>query len=65
MEILRGDDPVAVRVVQAIRAGDIGALHRILGQHPGIASASIQDSKGCSRTPMHVATDWPGYFPHG
>jgi len=62
---LGSDDPVAVALIQAIRTGDIDALEHLLRQHPGLASARIQDSKGSSRTPLHVAADWPGYFPGG
>jgi ankyrin repeat protein len=55
------DDPIAAAVIQAIQTGDAGSLQQLLDEHPGLASASIQGS----RTPLHVATDWPGYFPNG
>jgi len=61
---LRNDDPVAIALVQAIRSGDVEGLNRLLGDHPGLATARIVDRKG-SRTPLHVAADWPGYFPNG
>jgi len=62
---LASDDPVAVALVQAIRTGDTGWLQRLLDEHPGLASARLHDGKRGSRTPLHVATDWPGYFPNG
>jgi ankyrin repeat protein len=33
----------------------------MLSQHPGLASARIHGT----RTPLHVVTDWPGYFRAG
>ena len=38
---------------------------QLLASHPGLAAARIQDAQGGSRTPLHVATDWPGCFPNG
>ncbi len=61
---LASDDPVAVALARAIRTGDTGRLQRLLDEHPGLASARLHDGKGESRTPLHVATDWPGYFPN-
>jgi hypothetical protein len=57
------DDPLARAVVGAIRAGDITALQRLLDAHPGLAQARIEDG-AASRSLLHVATDWPGHFPH-
>src|SRR5262249_29148792 len=33
--------------------------------HPGLASARLVDEKGGSGTPLHSATDWPGFFRNG
>jgi hypothetical protein len=55
------DAPVATAAVRAIRSGDITALERLLAENPGLASEAIYGS----RTPLHVAADWPGYFPNG
>ena len=62
---MRSDDPVAVSLIQAIRAGDLEALARLLAEHPGLATTPLEDDRGGARTPLHVATDWPGYFPNG
>jgi hypothetical protein len=61
---LDGSDPVAVALTASIREGDLAALAGLLDGHDGLASARIEDSSGCARTPLHLATDWPGYFPH-
>jgi uncharacterized protein len=47
--------------VQAIRTGDTTALADLLSRHPGLACEQIHGP----RTPLHVAADWPGYFPAG
>jgi ankyrin repeat protein len=54
-------DPVAQAAVHAIRTGDTTSLASLLSQHPGLASDQIHGT----RTPLHVAADWPGYFPAG
>lgn len=56
------DDSVALALVQAIRTGDLAALQGLLHEHPNLASARIQAAG--LRTPLHVVTDWPGYFPN-
>ena len=65
MPTLSSDDVLAIALVRAIRGGDIDALRRLLDEHPELASVRLQDNKGTTRTPLHVATDWPGYFPSG
>jgi hypothetical protein len=55
---------VAEAIVAAIHRGDVDGLRQLLADHVGIASASLGGRHG-SRTPMHVVTDWPGYFPNG
>ena len=65
MSTLRRGDALAVELIGALRAGDLEALGRLLGQHPGLASARIERPNGHSMTPLHEATDWPGQFPNG
>ena len=48
----------------AIRSGDLTALGQLLANHPGVESAPL-GGRHSTRTPLHVATDWPGYFPNG
>jgi len=52
---------VAIAAVHAIRMGDTAALAILLAEHPGLVSEQIHGT----RTPLHVAADWPGYFPAG
>jgi len=59
------DDPVAAGLVSAVRGGDAGQLRRLLAEDPRLAGAGLVDGKGGIRTLLHVATDWPGYFPNG
>jgi ankyrin repeat protein len=54
-------DPTAIALVQAIRKGDTASLSQLLQQHPGLVSEQVHST----RTPLHVAADWPGYFPNG
>lgn len=59
-------DPTAVDLILAIRAGNLDALRRLLAERPELASAHMIGREGIEggwRTPLHVATDWPGYFP--
>ncbi len=59
-------DPVAVELTWAIRGGDLDALRRLLAERPELATVRMIGRKGLEggwRTPLHAATDWPGYFP--
>jgi uncharacterized protein len=56
-------DPVAVELTSTIHRGDLDALRRILAARPELASVHMIGRKGGWRTPLHAATDWPGYFP--
>jgi len=59
-------DPVARAISAAIHAGQVDELRRLLAEHPGLATVRLgdDDPDGMSRTLLHVATDWPGHFPH-
>jgi hypothetical protein len=52
-------------LVETIHAGEVEPLTELPGEHPGLASARIVDDKGGSGTPLHMAADWPGFFPRG
>jgi len=63
------DDPTAdpTAAVAAIRAGDVGALARLLHATPGLVTAHVttrRDGRTEGRTLLHVATDWPGHLPN-
>lgn len=53
-------------MVAAIRSGDVAALRRLLAGNPGLATVRLGDDRPdrASRSLLHVATDWPGHFPH-
>lgn len=59
-----GEDPTAVELVTAIRAGDVAAVRRLVGANPKLAGARLF-ARGGTRTPLHIVADWPGYFPNG
>lgn len=59
-------DPAALAVTAAIHSGRVDELRDLLARDPGLASARLGDDEpnGMSRSLLHVATDWPGHFPH-
>jgi uncharacterized protein len=59
------DGQVAVELRLAIRAGDVAAIRRLLHDDPALASARLVGKDGGAGTPLHLVTDWPGYFPNG
>ncbi len=59
------DDPRAVTLLLAVRTGDISTIRALLAESPQLARAGIANRKGGLRTPLHLVTDWPGYFPNG
>ena len=58
-------DQVTVELTMAIKDGDVPALERLLAARPGLAAERITGRKGGTSTPLHIVTDWPGYFPNG
>jgi hypothetical protein len=59
------DDQVAIELRAAVHGGDVEAIRSWLRDDPALASARIVGKDGRSATPLHLVTDWPGYFPHG
>jgi ankyrin repeat protein len=51
----------AADLTNAIRWGNVADVRKLLAAEPDLATARIHGS----RTALHVATDWPGYFPNG
>jgi ankyrin repeat protein len=62
---MRDDDPLAIAGATAIHTGDLETLERLLTENPGLANVQVEGRRGGYRTPLHVAADWPGYFPNG
>jgi hypothetical protein len=64
--ILEHGDPIAIKLTRAIHAGDLETLGGMLQGQPALAVARMIGRHGVEsgwRTPLHAATDWPGYFP--
>src|ERR1039457_922507 len=59
------DDQVAVELRLAVRVGDVAAIQRLLSNDPALDSARLVGKDGGAVTPLHLVTDWPGYFPNG
>jgi uncharacterized protein len=62
---LTATNPLAVALTAAIESGALGELSLLLDEHPGLANARIAARRKSWRTPLHVVTHWPGYFPDG
>jgi uncharacterized protein len=54
---------VASAVIAAVHSGDLEGLRRLVEEQPGLASSCLGGAAG-GRTPLHVVTDWPGFFPN-
>lgn len=61
---LPADDRLAIAVTAAVHGGDVVALRSLLHTHPGLANTAIASGTGSARTPVLIATDWPGHFPN-
>jgi uncharacterized protein len=62
---LAPNDPLAVRLTTAVHSGALDELARLLDEQPELADAHIAGRRRGWRTPLHLVTDWPGYFPNG
>lgn len=59
-------DAAAVALTAAIHRGDLDAVGRMVTERPELAGVRMIGRKGLEggwRTPLHAASDWPGYFP--
>jgi ankyrin repeat protein len=63
---LAASDPLVVRLTAAVHSGELGDLRALLDEQPELVHARIMGRKpGSWRTPLHLVTDWPGYFANG
>ncbi len=64
--MLNEDEPLAVAITAALRAGDVEAVGQMLAEHPGLVRARVVSGGGRrgSRTLLHVFADWPGRRPN-
>ena len=58
-------DPVVAELRLAVHAGDVEAIQRLLQNDPALATARLGSKDSGTTTPLHLVTDWPGYFPNG
>ena len=61
-------DPLAIQLTEAIHSGDLATLQHMLHAQPELAGVHMIGRHGIEGgwgTPLHAATDWPGYFPAG
>jgi uncharacterized protein len=58
-------DQVAAELRLAVHAGDVEAVRRLLRNDPALATARLGSEDTGTTTPLHLVTDWPGYFPNG
>jgi hypothetical protein len=61
---LPSTDPVAIALTEAVHAGDVAGLLRLLAGGRDLAHLSIVGADGVAKSLVHVATDWPGHFPN-
>jgi ankyrin repeat protein len=59
------DDQVAAELRSAVHAGDAEAIQRLIRNDPALATARLGSKDSGTATPLHLVTDWPGYFPNG
>lgn len=61
---MRSTDDVLTRsLIGLIRDGDVDGLTQLLAANPGLATERFGSAQQ-SCTALHLATDWPGHFPH-
>lgn len=61
---LPATDPVAQALTNAIHTGDVVTLRHHLDTDSDLVQVRVVDDKGVARSLLHLATDWPGHFPH-
>lgn len=58
-------ESIAINLVVSLKEGNLSAIASILAEDPSLANVRLietDDSRDSWRTPLHVITDWPGYF---
>ena len=64
-EWIPDDAEEAIQLRLAVRTGNVEAIRRMLRDDPALAAARLGAAGRGSATPLHLVTDWPGYFPNG
>ena len=65
MLIMKASDAQAIAVQNDIQKGNVESLQRQLRENAALATATIVDRCGVSRSLLHIVADWPGHFPNG
>ncbi len=62
---LDADDPLAQQLAEALTAGDVEGVKRLIDEQPGLAAARIVATGEAAggRTLLHVFADYPGGRP--
>jgi ankyrin repeat protein len=63
---LDAEDPLARQVSEALVAGDVEAVNRLIDERPELATARVvaNGERRGERTLLHVYADWPGRRPN-
>src|SRR6478735_2335747 len=64
MPPLAASDQLAFAITAAVQHGNVEDLRRLLHEHPELANTAVITKTGTPRTPVLIATDWPGHFPN-
>ncbi|MHB1877551.1 MAG: ankyrin repeat domain-containing protein [Streptosporangiaceae bacterium] len=62
---MESTDPAAAGLARAAASGDVAMLEALLAAYPGLAAEPIRGRHGWTKSPLHLAADWPGFFPNG
>jgi uncharacterized protein len=62
---IANEDQAAINLRAAVHAGDVGVIKEMLRDDPALAKATLGSKETGSASPLHLVTDWPGYFPNG
>jgi hypothetical protein len=52
LRTLRSDEPLAVDLTMALKQGEVERLTRLLATDPGLSTCVVENSKGCTCTPI-------------
>lgn len=63
--IIPNGDARAIELLRSVRGGAVDTIRRLLSEHPELARARLGSRDDGTKAPLHVVTDWPGYFPNG
>ena len=62
---MESTDPAAAGLARAVASGDLAMAEDLLAACPGLAAEPIRGRAGWTVRSLHLAADWPGFFPNG